>query len=65
MKTTDLLGKFYKGRETPYTGQKALIGYVRELVNKTASGHEYRVLKSERGGPKPLEVWVERVKGRA
>lgn len=65
MKTTDLIEKFYKGREMPRNARQSLVSVVSSLVEGTAVGHEYRVLKSERGGPKPIEVWVEKQKRRA
>lgn len=57
--TSRLLLKFYP-EGVPPNGRKQLNGLVTGLVNKTAKGHCYRVCRSARSGPKPMEVWVEK-----
>lgn len=64
MTTSDLVDKFY-GKNAPYNGQQIVMGAVRRLVDKTAlMNGNCRVFKSERAGPKPVEVWVHAKKRR-
>ena len=64
MTTSDLVESFYGGN-APYNGQQIVMGAVRRLVEKTAlMNGDSRVLKSERAGPKPIEVWVHAKKRR-
>lgn len=61
--TTDkLLAKYY-GEDGPFYGRQALIGMINSLVRKSrAKGLklDYRVFRSERAGPNPIQVWVEK-----
>jgi hypothetical protein len=61
--TTDkLLKKFYRDG-APINGRVTITGLLRSLVVKTElMKHEYRVKRSERAGPNPIAVWVERSK---
>lgn len=57
--TTDRLLKKFYGSDIPINGKKIIIGLVRSLVDKTMK-HDFRVQRSERAGPYPIAVWIER-----
>lgn len=44
----------------PYNGQKSVVDALSSLMTKVSINKEpFKVCKSERRGPRPLEVWLE------
>jgi hypothetical protein len=67
MTTTELTKLYYQDREDgePEHARVTVVGLVRSLVNKTSKMHTVRkVRRTQRQGPKPLEVWLEKVSRR-
>lgn len=59
--TIKLLHSYYDGRPVPFNGQVALNGTIRSLVTKVERNKEpFRIRKSERRGPHPMEYWIEK-----
>ena len=59
--TTAVLLRKYFGDHIPYHGRTIITGLIRGLVKKTELlDGAFRVFASERAGPKPIEVWVEK-----
>jgi hypothetical protein len=60
--TTDLAPKFYKGRKggTPEHAVSTVVSVSRALEKKTARGFPFKVRRSERAGPYPIKVWIDR-----
>ncbi len=59
--TKDLIPLYYAGREVPQHARHSIVGTVTSLAEKTARGEErFKVIRTQRRGPKPIEVWVER-----
>lgn len=62
--TTDLVSKFYKGRKggPPEHAVSTIVSISRSLEKKTTgrTGLEFRVRRSERAGPYPIKIWLER-----
>lgn len=58
--TKALAISFYKGLQVPFNGQKIVMGTLNGLMRKLqANKSPVQVFKSERQGPKPIEVWSE------
>jgi hypothetical protein len=57
--TTELIVKFYDHKPPPEHAQVIISGLARSLERKTAN-QRVRVRRSERRGPHPIEVWLER-----
>ena len=62
--TTDLVPKFYKGREDgpPEHAVSTIVSVSRALEKKTLENEAFRVRRSERAGPYPIKVWIEKKK---
>jgi hypothetical protein len=60
--TTDLAPKFYKGRKggPPEHAVSTIVSVSRSLERKTARNKSFRVRRSERAGPYPIKIWIER-----
>jgi hypothetical protein len=50
---------FYEGREKPFNARQTVVGLIRTLCEKTRE-NSIRVRKTKRGGPHPIQVWIER-----
>jgi hypothetical protein len=61
--TNTLTRLFYDGRERPYNARQTVVGLVRSLCDKTLVDPSMRVRRTKRGGPHPIQVWVERREG--
>ena len=63
--TDKLLSGLYGGKkgepyQYPYNGRTAMTGAMRSLIDKVKRNNEpFRVMKSERRGPHPMEFWIE------
>lgn len=62
--TTDLMFKLYKDRPMPTHAGASVLALLGRLARKTLLYEPYRVRKSERCGPYPIRVWLERNRGR-
>lgn len=53
---------FWRGRrDKPWNARIIINGYTRELERKTrAMRGDFRVVRSARSGPRPIQVWIER-----
>lgn len=63
--STDLATRFYKikGKQMPFNARKIVVGLVSGVQKKVAANREpFRVMKSERNGPHPIMIWLERRK---
>lgn len=57
--TTDkLVERFYRDKEMPEYGRLVIGGLIRSLVKKTQMA-SLKVRKTDRRGPRPIEVWIE------
>jgi hypothetical protein len=65
--TLELTKKFYSDRKTlPEYARIAIGGLIRALVDKTYDFKRgFRVMRSERQGPKPILIWMEVLPSRA
>lgn len=61
--TTELVPLFYAGEDEPEHAQKVISGLARSLEYKTRR-EPVKVKRSRRRGPHPVEVWLERRKGK-
>ncbi len=64
MSSEALSEKFYRGhKEVPFHGRKIVIGLVTSIQKKVnANKEKFQIMKSDRKGPHPIEVWIERKK---
>jgi hypothetical protein len=63
--TTDLVERYWDGREPPPNARVAAMDCLRSLKRKVIANREpFRIMTSQRAGPKPLDVWVENNKRR-
>lgn len=57
--TVELMKKKY-GKNVPFHGRIIIIGTLRSLMRKVVYNKEpFRIKKSERRGPHPIEFWIE------
>ena len=63
--STVLAGKYYRGDVgVPYHSRKIVIGLADSLRKKVIINREpFRVIKSNRKGPHPIEIWLELTRG--
>jgi len=60
--TSDLVNKRY-GKNVPLNGQKIVMSAMRSLIDKVVIKREpFRVRRSTRRGPKPIEFWIDQKK---
>lgn len=58
--TVRLAQKYWDGDKIPVNGRIAVGGAMRSLQMKVErNGEPFRIHRSERCGPKPLEYWIE------
>lgn len=57
--TAQLADRFYKKADRPEHARVIIAGIVRSLVKKTARARDFKVRRSNRAGPHPIEVWIE------
>ena len=58
--TKELAGHYYKGRKTPFNGNKSVVDVLRRLQRKAKANREpFRILNTERSGPIPMLFWLE------
>jgi len=56
----ELLKLFYGRKQRPFFARNVIIGTLRSLARKMEKNHDpYRLHKSERKGPKPIDFWIE------
>jgi hypothetical protein len=62
MATTDLAPIFYKGRKggLPEHAVSTIVSVSRALERKTKKNKSFRVKRSERAGPYPIKIWIEK-----
>jgi hypothetical protein len=60
--TTDLAPKFYKGRKggPPEHAVSTIVSVSRALERKTLRNKAFRVKRTERSGPYPIKIWIEK-----
>lgn len=59
----ELSKKFYRDDQTPFHGRKIIIGLISSIQKKAEANKEaFSVMKSDRKGPHPIEVWVKKRK---
>jgi hypothetical protein len=59
--STDLVARYWKGREAPFNSRVAAMDCLRSLKGKVRSNKEAFTIKtSERAGPRPVDVWIEK-----
>lgn len=61
--TTVLVERYWNGREPPPNARVAAMDCLRSLKRKVIANREpFRIITSDRAGPKPLDVWIEKRK---
>jgi len=60
--TVDLAPKFYRGRRggPPEHAVSTVVSVSKSLAKKTARNKEFRVKRTERAGPYPIKIWLEK-----
>jgi hypothetical protein len=59
--TTRLVELYWDGRELPPNARVAAMDCLRSLKRKVIANREpFRIITSDRAGPKPLDVWMEK-----
>jgi hypothetical protein len=58
--THSLIDRYYK-KKAPVNARMCIIGAMRSLISKVQRNREpFRIKKSDRSGPHPMEFWVEK-----
>ncbi len=61
MMSTDIADDHYRGRVRPRNAQRSVVTVLNSLILKTQRhGEAFRIRKSRRAGPNPIQYWIER-----
>jgi hypothetical protein len=61
--TKELTEKRYADEQTPFNGGAIVLAILSHLMRKVDYNKEdFRIIKSKRNGPRPLDVWTEKRK---
>lgn len=61
MSTSDVTNKVYGRKGRPFYDRQAVLGALKSLAAKAdINGESFKICRSERCGPAPIEFWIER-----